>query len=139
MVASTRVMANSSRARRAKTLSTPSPKPVIWRGRRPDVAVGEHRRALVERFDGSLEAILDQFECVGVLHDRAFADQADQEVGPGRDFQRLVMVGNGAKAIDDIGVDAMGGSEQAFDLSPQRGALRDRLFERREVGLQPLR
>ena len=45
-------------------------------------------------------------------------------MGPRRDFQRLVAVGNGAKAIDDLGVDAVGGVEQAFDLGPQRGALR---------------
>jgi hypothetical protein len=93
IVASTRVAVNSSRARRAKTLSTPRPRRAIWPVAALSAPSGRAAASLCTRFDRDFEPILDRLESGRLLYDRPFADQADEEMGPRRDFQFLAAIG----------------------------------------------
>src|SRR5205807_498945 len=96
-----------------------------------DLRAGQTRRRLAQRFCGSLLAILDRLERRRISYDRAFADQADEKVGAGGNFERIARAGETGKLFDNLSVDAVQRVEKRIDLSTQIRALGYCLLQRR--------
>ena len=94
MVWSARAIAASSRLRRANRLLSPWPIDHQLVDRALDLLVGEALRGLGDQVGGGLEAVLHRHQRGGVLGDHRFAEQAGDEVGLRRDFERAAQAGD---------------------------------------------
>src|SRR5215203_1183661 len=138
IVASTRVAVNSSRARRAKTLSTPRPRRAIWPVAALSAPSGRAAASLCTDSIATLSRSWIGLKAAGSFTIDPSLIRLTSEMGPRRDFQFLAAIVEVAEVVDDLAVNAMGVIEQTLDACAQLSPLGDGLFQRGKIGLQPL-
>jgi hypothetical protein len=104
-----------------------------------DVVVGERHRRLAQSVRRGFEEILDVLELRRLAHARSFADQTHQEMCPGGDFERRAGIRELRQPIDEPRVGLMQRVVELGNLGAQIAAFGNDVFQRREIGVEPLR